>query len=121
MRWNKENKQKIKSLLKDYNLIKSQIISIEIDLKYEENKKSIKKLKEVKAYKEELLLSIDNAFKCMNEIEQQVLKLRYLSGRTKTWKEIGVLLKRSPDYLRQAVFNKCLIKICNNLNVEIYI
>lgn len=107
-------KKKIKGTLKEYNLIKSKIKCIEIELKYENDENRIEHLNQIKEYNESFILPIEEALKEMDYKEQQILKLKYLDINTKTWDEIAYVLGYSSDYCRKDLLDKCLIKIYNN-------
>ncbi|MBM7834998.1 DNA-binding protein [Clostridium sardiniense] len=115
MKLTKENRESIKVILKDYNMLKAQIKCIDIELKYEEDNQRIERLKDIKTYKESLITNIERAYREMNQQEQQVLKLRYLDRNPKMWREIGTILGYSSDYCRKELFNKCLVKLYNNI------
>ena len=118
MKLSNEVRKKIKGILKEYNLIKSKIKCIEIELKYENDESRIEKLNALKEYNESFVAPIEEALKEMDYKEQQILKLKYLDINPKTWKEIAYVLGYSADYCRKDLFDKCLTKIYNNFCIS---
>ncbi|HAT4073010.1 TPA: DNA-binding protein [Clostridium perfringens] len=127
---NKEQKEKVKKILRSYKTMKAQIecIDFEIDITKEciedlkelrdtesyiiEKNNEIEYKKIIKKRLQDCINSIDNALNELSDTERKIVELRYLEGKKHTWKEIGSIVGYNSDYCRKEMLDLVLNNIC---------
>ncbi|OPF51532.1 hypothetical protein BH721_01435 [Clostridium baratii] len=89
--------KKTEELLKNYNILESQIKVLSDD----------EKIKEKKELKERIDIAIDS----LDEVEKKVLELKYINKRKLSWKEIAKTMNFSACYCRQKIKERALNQI----------
>ncbi|HAT4163177.1 TPA: DNA-binding protein [Clostridium perfringens] len=129
----KEQKEKVKKLLSNYETMKVQIECIDYEIELlEEHIEFLKELRDTESsiiesnneieYKrairkrlEDCINSIDNALNELSDTERKIIGLRYLECEKNTWKEIGSIVGYSEIYCRKWLFDKGLKILYENI------
>lgn len=91
--------KKTEELLKNYNILLAEI-------KYLDDESELKEKKNLK-------LKLDIAIDSLEKNDRKVIKLRYLSDKKSTWKEISKEVNLSESCCRQTIKNRALKHIYN--------
>lgn len=122
-----EERNNYKKILKNYNMMNTlvRMLDIEIDSinmsECKNDKNTIKHLELLntnKKYYKDIVYKINIALERLNNIEKQLVQLRYLSIDSFTWYQIGSTLHLSEGYCRTKLNDKCLYKLFKIKDLE---
>lgn len=83
-----------------------------------EREREISKLRKLLNKKEEEKDKIDSVIESLSDAERQLVELKYTSRNTRSWEEVGFLLKFSPIYCKTKLRRRVINKFKNVLFIE---
>lgn len=83
-----------------------------------EREREINKLRKLLNKKEEEKDKIDSVIESLSDSERQLVELKYTSRNTRSWEEVGFLLKFSPIYCKTKLRRRVINKFKNVLFIE---